>query len=311
MLLLFWKPSATASAGAGIAAGSGIAAATSRATKQTAGTAAGAGAGSAFSFDVPKPVAGVAAGHGTAVATSGATKQTAGTAAGVGIAGGVTSSFVPPDPGGGSITYPVHLLPTFPGWTIGFDLRWRQEQSTQASGRVIVKDMGAPLWTMRAVTKVLAPNALDTWRARLMQLENGLQTFWGYPMSRCYPIKHPNASWPTGGGFVGTCTLATINANRKAITLSGLPYGFELSVGDYISINGDLHQVMVAVSASVTGVTPEFEVRPHIWPGVTPPKSVSVKQPACLMAIMPGSISSDADLSGRGTISFSAMEARL
>jgi len=67
-----------------------------------------------------------------------------------------------------SITYPINLLPTFPGWTVGFDLRWRQEQSTQASGRVIVKDMGAPLWTLRAVTKTLAPNALDTWRATLM-----------------------------------------------------------------------------------------------------------------------------------------------
>jgi hypothetical protein len=217
----------------------------------------------------------------------------------------------PPDPGGGSITYPVNLLPTFPGWTIGFDLRWRQEQSTQASGRVIVKDMGAPLWTLRAASKILSPNTLDHWRARLTALENGLQTFWGYPMSRCFPIKHPRGSWPTGAAFAGTCTLATINVNRKAITLSGLPAGFELSVGDYISIAGDLHQVMVAVSAGSGGTTNEFEVRPHIWPGVTPPKSVSVKQPACLMTVVPGSVSSDADLNGHGTISFAAMEARL
>ena len=46
-----------------------------------------------------------------------------------------------------AITYPVNLLPVVPGWTTGFDLRLRQEQSVQASGRVLVKDMGSPLWT--------------------------------------------------------------------------------------------------------------------------------------------------------------------
>ncbi len=85
-----------------------------------------------------------------------------------------------------TIAYPVNLLPGFPGWTTGFSsLRWRQEQSTQASGRIVVKDMGSPLWTLRATTKPLSPNTLDQWRAKLTSLENGLQTFWGYPMSRC------------------------------------------------------------------------------------------------------------------------------
>ena len=210
-----------------------------------------------------------------------------------------------------SIIYPINLLPSFPGWTSGFSLRWRQEQSTLASGRVLVKDMGAPLWSLRAASKVLSPNNLDAWRARLTSLENGLQTFWGYPTSRCYPIAYPNGSWPAGA-FDGTnATLATINANRKAITLSALPAAFKLSVGDYLSISGDVHQVMEAVTASAGGVTPEFEIRPHLWPAVTVPKAVSLKQPACQMAIVPGSVASDAQLNGWGALSFSAMEARL
>ena len=271
-----------------------------------------------------------------------------------------------------SITYPIDLLPTFPGWTIGFSLRYRQEQSTQASGRVIVKDMGAPLWTLRAMSKMLSPNRLDQWRAELNKLENGLQTFKAYPMSRCYPQAYPNGSWYTGAGFGGIAALASIHTNRKAISLSGLPAGFVLSVGDYISIGGDLHQVMEAATADGTptlpepvntvlpvvsgtpevgqtltvtngtwsgnppmtfsyqwvrtlateladetssaqprGTTAQFEVRPHIWPARTVGTAVSLKQPNCQMAIVPGSITSEAQLNGWGSISFSAMEARL
>jgi hypothetical protein len=212
-----------------------------------------------------------------------------------------------------SITYPINLLPGFPGWTTGFSLRWRQEQSTLASGRILVKDMGSPLWTLRAASKVLSPNNLDYWRARLTSLENGLQQFWGYPTSRCYPIAYPNGSWPGGGaGFDGTnAALNTINANRKAITLAALPAGFKLSIGDYLSIAGDVHQVMEAATANGAGVTGEFEIRPQLWPAVATPKTVSVKQPACLMAVVPGSVSSDAGLNGWGSVSFTAIEARL
>ena len=214
-----------------------------------------------------------------------------------------------------AITYPINLLPTFPGWTTGFDLRWRQEQSTQASGRILVKDLGSPLWTLRASTRTLSPNNLDAWRARLTALENGVQTFLGYPMSRCFPILYPNGSWPTGGAFTGlTANLVGLNPNRKWIQLSALPAGFTLSAGDYISITvgtrRDLHQVMEATTAAA-GTTTEFEVRPHIWPDVTVTKPVAVKQPACLMAIVPGSLSSDTGLDGRGAVTFQAIEARL
>ena len=210
-----------------------------------------------------------------------------------------------------SISYPINLLPGFPGWTTGFSLRWRQEQSTQASGRVLVKDMGSPLWTLRATTKTLSPNTLDLWRAKLTALENGLQTFWGYPMSRCYPQAYPNGSWPTGGSFPGTTAqLASIDTNRKLISVSHLPAGFQLSVGDYLSIAGDLHQVMEAATATA-GTTGFFEVRPHIWPGRAIGAAVSVKQPACLMAVVPDTVSADASLNGWGTLSFQAMEARL
>lgn len=202
------------------------------------------------------------------------------------------------------------ILSDFPGWVTSFDLMYRQEQSRTAGGQTVVKDHGSPLWQLKAQSKLLRPNLLDYWRARLTALENGLQTFYGYPLSRTYPILYPNGSWPTGGAFNGaTSSLFSVNANNKAIRVGDLPAGFTLKVGDYVSIAGDLHQVMEAAVASGDGLTPEFEVRPRIWPGVST-GVVLVYRPACIMALVPGSLASEASLNGWGTISFQGVEAR-
>lgn len=201
-----------------------------------------------------------------------------------------------------TITYPLDLLDGFPGWPTEFELLYRQEHSRQENGRTIVKDRGSPLWRASYQSRSLKPNELDAWRARLASLENGLQTFKGYALSRCRPILHPGSSaLPTG-------SLFSIEANRKAIRLTALN-GVSLSVGDMIQIGTkDLHQVMEPTSGTPTGL---FEVRPHIWPGVATGTAVTVHKPHCLMAIVPGSITSTADAAtGRGAISFQAVEAR-
>jgi hypothetical protein len=108
-----------------------------------------------------------------------------------------------------------------------------------------------------------------------------------------------------------TANLHTIDANRKLIRVSALPAAFVLSVGDMIQIGTtDLHRVMEAATADGAGLTPSFEVRPHIWPSVTTTTAVSVYRPACIMSIVAGSINTVSDLSGFGSVTFSAIEAR-
>lgn len=214
-----------------------------------------------------------------------------------------------------ALTYPLStaFLHDFPGWTTEFDLAWRQEQSRQANGRTIVKDMGSPLWRLTAQSRSLKANEIEHWKARLHSLENGYRTFMGFPKSRCYPISYPNGSWPTGASFDGvSASLNAIASTRNSVRVSALPAGFKLVVGDYIQIgDSDLHQVMEDATANGSGLTPLFEVRPLIWTGVSPSDDVSVKRPACVMSIVPGSISATADAqTGRGTISFQAIEAR-
>lgn len=200
------------------------------------------------------------------------------------------------------ITYPLDLLAEFPGWSVEFDLLWRQEQSRQANGRTIVKDMGSPLWRATYQSRQMRANELDKWRARLHAMENGLKTFKGYPLSRCRPIAHPGSSALPSG------TIASIGSDRKTVTLAGFA-GITLQAGDMVCIRSqDLHQI-VDVAEGV------YEVRPHIWPGVdagdSPAPTVTISKPHCIMAIVPGSISTAADAAtGRGAISFQAIEAR-
>lgn len=191
---------------------------------------------------------------------------------------------------------PVDLLSGFPGWTTEFEMVYRQEQSRTAGGRTYVKDMGPPLWRLAAVSRALSINELDEWRARLDAMENGLRTFIGWSKSRCRPVKHPgSAALPDGA-------LATIT-DRKVVTFSGLA-GITLSIGDLVQIgDGDLHRIVDLAAG--------YELRPHLWPGVAAGAAVSISKPHCIMAIVPGSVSSTADpQTGRGTVSFQAMEAR-
>lgn len=215
-----------------------------------------------------------------------------------------------------AITFPYDVLEDFPGWSTDFDLMWRQEQSRTANGRTVVKDLGSPLWRTTYQTRSLRPNELDAWKARLDVLENGLNQFVGRPLSRCYPIAYPKPVFTTAfPGFSGLAAVNTINANRKAIALKNLPANYNISVGDMLTIASgtqfNLHRVAEAVTANGSGVTPQFEIRPHLWPASVMNDQAVVIEPVCLMTMVPGSLTSNADLStGRGVVSFQAIESR-
>lgn len=232
-----------------------------------------------------------------------------------------------------AITYPLDLLDALPGWSTDFNLLYRQEQSRHASGRTRVKDYGTPIWQATYTTKNLSPNTLDFWRARLNSLENGLQTFRAYPKSRCWPIAHPNGEiivdesgwvlesdfwndngqWLTGipwsGDVLTSGLINTKNVNNKALSLKEMPF-LTLSVGDYLSIDGKLHQLVEGASSLSSGVTGEFEVRPHLDVSIGVNDTVLINKPYCLMTLVPGSVSASSGLNGRGSISFQAIEAR-
>jgi len=187
----------------------------------------------------------------------------------------------------------------FPGWTIRFELMYRQEQSRHASGRTRVKDFGTPIWRAGYVSYPLRPNAVDEWRARLAELENGLETFPAWPMSRCWPIKHPKGLGASNG------VIASIGLDNKSFTVTWDGAPTQLSIGDYVEINGQwLHQI------TETATGPIYSVAPHFSVGALAGQTVDISKPSVLMALVPGSVSTQTGTNGRASISFEAVEAR-
>ncbi|WP_244542814.1 hypothetical protein [Devosia crocina] len=126
-------------------------------------------------------------------------------------------------------------------------------------------------------------------------------TFTAWQSSRCRPMRHPGkAALPNG-------SLTTIGADNKSVRVSGLA-GMQLSIGDMIRIGSGLYRLQELASGSPTAL---FEIMPHLWPGTAAGQAVSISKPWCLMTIDPGSLSASADArTGRGSVSFSATEAR-
>lgn len=209
-----------------------------------------------------------------------------------------------------TITFPVDFLSDFPGWSTEFDLLYRQEQSRSANGKSYAKDLGSPLWKATYQSRSLWPNELDYWLARMKALENGLQTFKAWRLSRTYPIAYPRGSWPTGGAFSGSGQVNSITG--KAISLKGLPPGYIVSIGDFVQVGAsDLYQALETVTANGAGVTGSFEVRTFVWPTSLVNAAAKLVKPSCIMTLVPDSLSAPANTSdGRGTITFQAIEAR-
>lgn len=200
-----------------------------------------------------------------------------------------------------ALTEPLDLLTGFPGWSTDFALMARQEQSRHASGRTRVKDMGQPIWRAQWQTKTLRPNTLDAWRARIEHAMLSQMTFTAWQSSRCRPIMHPGVSLLPEG------TLETIGDDDQTVAVADL-VGITLSIGDMMRIGSGLYRLQEAASGDPSDL---FTITPHLWPNTAEGQPAIISKPWCLMTVDPGSLSAPADpKTGRGSISFSATEAR-
>ncbi|UGX87128.1 carbohydrate binding domain-containing protein [Phyllobacterium meliloti] len=182
-------------------------------------------------------------------------------------------------------------------------VEWRDAANASLGFINVVNNVGyTMLWT--AVSGALvAPAAAITAIVYLNLSVNGAAQY----------LAFDDISFSRYETFTGlNAQVNSINANRKAITLKGLNGGYTGKIGDYIQIGTrNLHQVMEDFTANTSGVTGEFEIRSHLWPESAVNDTVAVVRPSCNMTMVPGSLSTTAELAtGRGTISFQAMEDR-
>lgn len=205
-----------------------------------------------------------------------------------------------------AITYPLTDLIGFGIVTQQFKPQFRQQISRQPSGAVTGIDFGQPVWVASYVTATMSQDDCVDFEADLNSLEGVKGTFLGRDTRRLAPREHPN------GGFADVATVGAINANRKALTLTGLTVGMILSKGDYVQIEVGgvkfLYQSRETVVVGAGGVTPEFEVHPTLHVSAAAGNAARLMNPACLMRLEPNSVQYNPGSSALGTVSFNAMQ---
>lgn len=159
---------------------------------------------------------------------------------------------------------------------IKFDLAFRQETFGVARGDIRVADIGPALWSFSADCSVLLQDQLLDIAAIIGGMGGARGTFFAFD-----PMRPAPKADPTGAGLSGaTVRVNSVNVtDRSLMSLRGLPAGYVLSRGDYISFNYAnpvtstasvaLHRVTAAsVTANGSGITAEFAVHPPVLPGV-------------------------------------------
>jgi hypothetical protein len=206
-----------------------------------------------------------------------------------------------------SISFPrTDILTPFLFASQSLRLSSRQEFSRMGSGITIGKDLGPALWFADYTTVAMPNDDALVLEAKLNSLDGVIGTFEAGDIRRPYPRAHQD------GIFGDTGVIHSVNANGKALSLSGLDAGMALSIGDYLSFDYGgaraLHQVVEAVVANGAGLTTEFEVRPHIRSGWSLSTAVTLKLPKGIFTLAPDSIASATAGPIDSTISFKAVQ---
>jgi len=168
------------------------------------------------------------------------------------------------------------------------ELMERQELGgREANGAQPAVSYGSGLWRGTYATDILRNDDAIDFQAVLNSLDGLIGAFEAWDMRRPAPRAHRDGSANNG-------VLATVNANNKAIALTGLKAAQIVSRGDYLSFdyagNRALHQAMETIVADGVGATAEFEVRPHLREGWGAGAVVNLKAPRGIFLLVKDSV---------------------
>lgn len=191
--------------------------------------------------------------------------------------------------------------------TAQFKLMSRGEFSRQEGGRLISVSRHPAVWLATFTSTALSYDDAVDLEALLSTLDGSVHAFEAHDTRRPYPKNYPT------GSFSDTGIINSINVNNKAMTISGLPANFVITRGDKLSfahVAGglSLHYAVESVTADGAGLTPEFEVRPHIPSSTTTSTPVVFKKPPCYMLVIPDTVEYSEGASTLGVVTFEAVQ---
>lgn len=174
-------------------------------------------------------------------------------------------------------------------------VKWRlqehQEMSGMGSGQILVADLGPALWTAEVALAPMYNEDAAQVQALIESLDGALRNFY------LYAPQMPGPQYDPKGTILGASEVKIYSreANNKEMQLYGLPAGYKLTIGDFLAFDYGspsrraFHRILTSVTADGSGITPTFEVRPHLRSGVANDLAVTLVKPAAKVFIVPGS----------------------
>lgn len=166
--------------------------------------------------------------------------------------------------------------------------------SRTAGGEQLSYDLGERLWTGRIDLGPMVRSEIGRPEVLIDALRQAGRSFLMFDRRRPNPLLDPT------GSILGAAavTILALGGDPRELSLAGLPAGYTLSAGDYLSfaygaspVRQALHRVVnTTVTASGTGETPLFEVIPALRPGAAPGAAVTLKKAVCKAVIVAGSV---------------------
>lgn len=191
-------------------------------------------------------------------------------------------------------------------WSLGED----QELSGTGAGELLAADLGPRLWSASCSTIAADIDTIEGLRGRLNALDGAISSFYLFDPRRPCPSTDPTGALLAGAAV----TIKSIAANRKELTLTGLPAGLVLPMGTFLSVTAGapsrtaLLQLAGGVTADPDGEAGPVELRPHLRPWVAAAQTVTVIRPVAKVKLVPKSTSVDQVTSVTHRLRFSVQQ---
>ncbi len=214
-----------------------------------------------------------------------------------------------------AITFPRAMLTPLPFRAVSFDPKYDNVQlrSSTPVGPQVVNVAPVP-WAMAYETPPLRIDDADQWKAWIDSLRGGARLFKAIdPVKRFARAYRQGYAGLTVSGlpFSGSGNLAAIAETLDAITISELPAGFKLQVGDLLSFAfGDggqtLHRVTESSGAASGLGAITVGIEPIVPYGTATGVAVQLADPWCKAAIDPRSVQAPWQIGRVAPLRFSA-----
>jgi hypothetical protein len=194
-----------------------------------------------------------------------------------------------------ALTFPVALVDFFDGIPVQVatpDLGEAVEMSETGGGELITADVGVRLWRMDVSLRPGTYAEIERIKAKLQTLRYAGRSLMVHSIPMIAPSYDPN------GAILGANVVQVANATSREISISGLPAGYQLKAGEFLSfpygtspVRYALHQIVEDKTASGGGVITNMEVVPHVRAGWVAGDIVRLIKPQFKAVVMPGSTS--------------------